>query len=336
MRIFGILCATLAVLLFTLPVLVFDFSNGFTGAVHAGFSAISEGRQEENNASKKKSEKDTVTVLQVSGGNVVETDTVEYLVGCLACELSPDTPTEALKAQAVAAYTNVIRLKQNPDGKAGDADITDDTRVHQGYFDEQKRREKWGDKFETYTEKFKNAVEEVYGQTVTHDGKPITAAYFSLCAGRTENAQTIWGSDVPYLVSVTSTGDRLSPNLKTETTLSADEVREKLSADPEIQLGDDPAQWISDLQVSESGSGAVATALVGGKTMSGQHLRTLLGLRAPAFSVTYQDGSFHFAVSGNGHFVGMSQYGADYMARQGADYKEILAHYYPNTVLQEK
>ena len=272
--------------------------------------------------------------MQAASGNVIETDTVEYLVGCLACELPPDTPTEALKAQAVAAYTNVVRLKENPDGKAGDADITDDTGLHQGYYDEQTRREKWGDKYDTYSEKFSAAVNAVYGQILTYEDKPITAAYFALCAGRTESAKNIWGGDVPYLVSVTSTGDRLSPDLQTETVLSAEEVRTALAADSEIVLGENPAEWITDLTVSDSESGVVTAVCVGGKTVTGQTLRTRFGLRSPAFTVGYTDGSFHFTVSGSGHFVGMSQYGADYMARQGADYKEILAHYYPGTVLE--
>lgn len=227
-----------------------------------------------------------------------------------------------------------MRLKENPDGKAGDADITDDTGLHQGYYDEQTRREKWGDKYDTYSEKFSAAVNAVYGQILTYEDKPITAAYFALCAGRTESAKNIWGGDVPYLVSVTSTGDRLSPDLQTETVLSAEEVRTALAADSEIVLGENPAEWITDLTVSDSESGVVTAVCVGGKTVTGQTLRTWFGLRSPAFTVGYTDGSFHFTVSGSGHFVGMSQYGADYMARQGSDYKEILAHYYPGTVLE--
>ena len=99
-------------------------------------------------------------------------------------------------------------------------------------------------------------------------------------------------------------------------------------------VGENPAEWITDLQVSDTESGVVTAVCVGGKTVTGQTLRALLGLRSPAFTVLFSDGSFHFTVSGSGHFVGMSQYGADYMARQGADYKEILAHYYPGTALE--
>ena len=98
-------------------------------------------------------------------------------------------------------------------------------------------------------------------------------------------------------------------------------------------LGDDPSAWLADMQYSENETGVVTSITVGGKIMTGQQLRTLLSLRSPAFTVEYADGQFTFTCTGNGHGVGMSQYGADYMARQGATYEEILAHYYPGTTL---
>lgn len=332
MKTYGILCFVLALAMFVSPIAVFDLSGFSAENVKSSFSALADStkdKEEEASASK-----DTVTVLQAASGNVVEMDTLEYLVGCVACEMPPSYHEEALKAQAVAAYTNLQRLKQNPDGKAGTADITDDTGTHQGYYDAATRQEKWGGKYEIYNEKVTAAVLAVLGQTLTYDGAPITAAYFALCPGRTESAQTIWGNEIPYLQSVTSTGDRLSPELNSEAVFSAEELRKALSADSEITLGDDPAAWfLGDLQVSENGTGTVTAVTVGGKTMTGQQLRTALGLASPAFTVALQDSNFTFSVTGSGHFVGMSQYGADYMARQGADYKEILAHYYPGTTI---
>lgn len=330
MKTYGILCFVLALAMFAAPVAAFDFSNFSTENVKENLSLFSDSQKEKT---KEDSKQDTVRVLQAASGNVTEVGTIEYLVGCLACEMPPNYSDEALKAQAVAAYTNLIRLKETPDGKAENADITDDTGKHQGYYDEATRREKWGEKYDVYQEKFTAAVQAVSGQTLTYDGKPVTAAYFSLCAGRTESAQVIWGGDIPYLQSVTSTGDRLSPNLQSDVQLSAEEVRQKLSAEKEILLGEDPAGWFGEVQYAESASGAAAQVTVGGKTLTGQQCRALLGLPSPAFAVEYKDGAFSFTVQGKGHFVGMSQYGADYMARQGADYKEILAHYYPGTVL---
>lgn len=334
MKTYGILCLVLALAMFVSPVAVFDL-NGFSADnVKDSFSALKESIAAKD-TEESEDDSQTVSVLQTASNRVVEMDTLEYLVGCVACEMSANCHEEALKAQTVAAYTNLRRLQQNPDGKAGKADITDDAGTHQGYLDEAARKEKWGEKYEIYNDKVTSAVQAVLGQTLTYDGAPITAAYFALCPGRTESAKTIWGNDVAYLQSVTSTGDRLSPELTLETKLSAQEVKEKLRADAEIALGDDPATWFSgDLQVSENKTGTVTAVTVGGKTMTGQQLRTLLGLRSPAFTVSFSDGTFTFSVTGSGHFVGMSQYGADYMARQGADYKEILAHYYPGASLQ--
>lgn len=333
MKTYGILCFVLALAIFVSPVAVFDL-NGFSSEnVKNSFSALKEAVEKPK--ADESDDTETVSVLQTAGGRVVEMDTLEYVVGCVACEMPASYHEEALKAQAVAAYTNVRRLQQNPDGKAGDADITDDAGTHQGYLDEAARREKWGEKYETYNEKITNAVQAVLGQTLTYDGALITAAYFSLCPGRTESAKTVWGSEIAYLQSVTSTGDRLSPDLTRETRLSTAQMREKLRTDAEIKLGDDPEAWFSgDLEVSKNKTGVVTAVTVGGKRLTGQQLRTLLGLASPAFTVDFADGEFVFTVTGNGHFVGMSQYGADYMARQGADYKEILAHYYPDTTLK--
>ncbi len=334
MKTYGILCFVLALAMFVSPIAVFDLRGFSAENVKSSFSALADSAKD-NAEKEKNASEDTVTVLQAASGNVAEMDTLEYLVGCVACEMPPSYHEEALKAQTVAAYTNLQRLKRNPDGKAGTADITDDTGTHQGYYDAATRREKWGEKYEVYNEKITAAVLAVLGQTLTYEGAPVTAAYFALCPGRTESAQAVWGNDVPYLQSVTSTGDRLSPELNSEVTFSAEELREALRTDSEIALGDDPAAWFSEnLQVSENGTGTVTAVTVGGKTMTGQQLRSVLGLSSPAFTVAFQDGNFTFSVTGSGHFVGMSQYGADYMARQGADYKEILAHYYPGTEIE--
>lgn len=329
MRIFCVLCCILALAQFVLPAAVFPLQGQLGDTLQAGLFHFSDAGAGETQPSR-----ETVRVLQTAGGKVIETDTAEYLLGCLAAEMPADTPTEALKAQAVAAYTNVRRLQASPDGKAENADITDDPAKHQGYLDEAARRRKWGDSFAAVTEKFENAIHAVYGQMLTFEGKPITAAYFALSAGRTERAACVWGGELPYLQSVPSAGDRLSPDLQTETVLTPDEVRSRLDAISGVALPENPENWFSALRVSDSGSGVVESITVGGVSVRGQALRTALGLRSPAFTVSFADGSFHFLVSGNGHFVGMSQYGADYMARQGASYSEILAHYYPNTKLQ--
>lgn len=137
MKTYGILCFVLALAMFAAPVAAFDFSNFSTENVKENLSLFSDSQKEKT---KEDSKQDTVRVLQAASGNVTEVGTIEYLVGCLACEMPPNYSDEALKAQAVAAYTNLIRLKETPDGKAENADITDDTGKHQGYYDEATRR----------------------------------------------------------------------------------------------------------------------------------------------------------------------------------------------------
>ena len=273
MKTYAILCFVLALAMFVSPVAVLNFSEFSAENVRAAL--FSEESENDAQAANAEAEADTVAVLQSASGKVVELSTLEYLVGCVACEMPPDYSEEALKAQTVTAYTNLMRLKTNPDGKAGDADITDDTGTHQGYYDEATRKEKWGEKYDIYNEKITNAVKAVLGQTLTYEGAYITAAYFALCPGRTESAENIWGGDIPYLVSVTSPGDKLSPNYSETVTLSEADV--KAAAQKQgITLSGDAANWISGLAFSENGTGVVTQITFGGKVMTGQAFRTML------------------------------------------------------------
>ena len=240
---------------------------------------------------------------------------------------------EALKAQAVAAYTNLVRLRKNPDSSLGGADISDDPKKHQGYLNEEQQKEKWGDKYERYHEKILSAVSEVAGEAVTYNSEPIVAAYCAISTGKTENASDIWGGELPYLVSVVSSGDKLSPDYSSTVVLSTEQFRQALSGESDIQLGDDPSAWIGNIERTEAG--AVKNITIGSKTLTGANARKLFSLRSPAFSVEYSNGNFTFNVSGYGHLIGMSQYGADYMARNGSDYKTILTHYYTGTEIKK-
>ena len=141
----------------------------------------------------------------------------------------------------------------------------------------------------------------------------------------------IYGAEKSNISSRSQVGDKLSPDCIKEISLSADEVREYTKNDPEIVLGDDQSSWITDIVYTDSGSGVVKSLKVGGKSFTGNSFRALFSLRSPAFTLEQKDGAFFFKTYGYGHSVGMSQYGADYMAKQGSTYEEILAHYYPNT-----
>ena len=143
----------------------------------------------------------------------------------------------------------------------------------------------------------------------------------------------VWGSQVPYLQAMASPGDKTAPGYQSEKRFTPEEIRDALKGlSPAVTLQEDPAKWFGTPILSDAGT--VASLPVGDATLPGTKVRQLLGLRSAAFTVTYAEGEFLFTVSGYGHGVGMSQYGADYLARQGDSYAEILAHYYAGTTLE--
>lgn len=260
----------------------------------------------------------------------------DFLIRTLAMEMSPATHEEALKAQAVAAYTYYARRRQAQAEKADPAlkgaDFAAPNAKFPAEYTEEKLRERWGAQYDTNYEKLAAAVKAVRGVAITHGGKLIDACYHAISCGSTEDAETVWGADIPYLQAVASPGDRLSPTYASTVTLTAAEVRDALLKElPDLTLGDDPAAWFSAPILSEAGT--VAQQPVGNAQLAGTRVRALFGLRSAAFAVTYQDGSFTFTVKGFGHGVGMSQYGADYLARQGYSYEEILHYYYTDVTV---
>ena len=142
--------------------------------------------------------------------------------------------------------------------------------------------------------------------------------------GKTENSRDIWGGELPYLKAVSSPGDKLSPDYASEVSVSAEELKRKLGS--ECTLSGDPAAYFGEPERTDSGS--VLTVSVCGNEITGGKIRSIFNLRSLNFSVKYADGNFVFTVLGYGHGVGMSQYGANYMAKQGSDFKEILTYYY--------
>lgn len=271
------------------------------------------------------------------GEEVVTLNEEDFLIRTLAMEMSPTAHEEALKAQAVAAYTYYARRRQaqaekaDPTLKGADAAAPNDK--FPGEYTEEKLRERWGEHYDEYHNKLLAVVQAVKGVAITHDGQYIDACYHAISNGSTESAETVWGADIPYLQAVASPGDRLSQGYASEVTLSADEVKSILTAElPDTALGDDPAAWFGSPTLSDGGT--VAQQPVGDTTLAGTRVRQLFGLRSAAFEVVYRDGSFTFAVRGYGHGVGMSQHGADYLARQGYTYQEILSYYYTNVTIE--
>ena len=310
MKKYIMLCAVLSVMMIITPLFSVKYTN----------EAI------ENAMKENKTADESISVMLTSTGETSQMKIREYVIGCVAGEMDARYHDEALKAQAVAGYTFAQYIKKRDKDKPG-ADISDDSSIYQAYIDETARKEKWKENFDEYEKKVEKAVDTVLGRQITYDGEPIMAVYFDKCSGLTESAENIWGKKLPYLVSVTSDGDKLSPDLESVCEFTEDEYKEKFSKkEMDFSFDEAPAEVTERFD-----SGVVKSVKVYGCEMQGTEFRSLLELKSADFTTETVDGKIKITCRGNGHFVGMSQYGADYMARQGCDYTEILKHYYPET-----
>lgn len=264
----------------------------------------------------------------LTGDGILEMDMQEYLIGVVAAEMPATFPDEALKAQAVAARTYAMNCAAGE--KHGDAQVCADYKCCQAWQNDAALREKWGADYDMYLEKISAAVAATAGQYLSYDGEAVFAAFHSSSAGATE-ASSIWSAR-PYLISVSSPETEEDvPNFVSRVDCSELDFRDTLlSAHPEADFTGDASGWVGEISRDESGR--VASVVLGGVSVAGTELRSLFSLRSTAFELEY-DGGFHFTVRGYGHGVGMSQYGAKVMAEDGADYRAILAHYYPGCEL---
>ncbi len=321
MRKYALLCCALAVIMITVPLISVRYMRVEGGG--------------ENISSESDLPRDTIDVMMSNTGSVKTLKMREYIIGSLSGEMSASYHKEALKAQAVACYTFALYVASRKEKRPEGADISDDSTVYQSYIDEDARKKKWGDDFEKNEKIMSEAVDEVFGQYLEYDGKPAMAAYHAMCSGKTESAANVWGKSVSYLKSTVSSGDKLAPNYETCQKVSADEFK-RILFKKGLTYGDypiDASKWIGDIERYDSG--VVKYVDICGKKISGTDMRSLFSLKSADFDISFADGGFTFTCRGNGHFVGMSQYGADYMARQGSSYDEILNHYYPGTVLKK-
>lgn len=280
-------------------------------------------------------ELDGETVLKVlNGDQVEEMDLGTYLVGVVRAEMPASFELEALKAQAVAARTYTLYKISSGGNHGGTADICTDSTCCQAYISEERARSSWGGDADAYERKIEDAVTATDGEAILYGGVPILAVFHSSSAGLTRAAGEVWLNDLPYLQAVDSPeAEDVIPNYYSRVEFTAEEFKAKfLAAHADADLSGPVGGWLSGAVTDAAGS--VATLSVGGVTVKGTELRTILGLRSACFEWEAQDGGLVFYVTGYGHGVGMSQYGADRMARDGADYREILTHYYTGVTVE--
>ena len=272
------------------------------------------------------------TIRVLCGDEILEMDMQDYLTGVVAAEMPASFPGEALKAQAVAARSYALSCAASR--KHGDAEVCADPACCQAWLSEDRLRENWGADYERNLALVRAAVDATAGEILCYEGEPIFAAFHSSSAGATEDSGAVWNPR-PYLISVDSPETARDVPGYVSTLLCAPiDFRDViLSAYPEADFSGEAESWIGPLR--RDGSGRVESVELGGVAVPGKTLRRLFSLRSTAFSLTCTEEGFLFTVTGYGHGVGMSQYGAAVMAREGADYRRILAHYYPGTELVE-
>ena len=264
----------------------------------------------------------TLPVLNRSG-NLQQMTLEDYLLGVVLAEMPASFEPEALKAQAVVARTYTCKRMEG--GKHDAAAVCLDpgcclgVRAPADYLDE-------GGK-QTAVDKVRSAVKSTDGQVLHYDGSLIDATYFSCSGGSTEDAVAVWGQDVPYLRAVDSPGEEDAPRFTDSVSFTTSEFAGKLGLSDQ----GDPASWFGAVRYTEGGG--VDTMVIRGKTFTGPRLRSALGLRSTAFSVSVDGKTITVTTRGFGHRVGMSQYGAQAMAQTGSSCAEILAHYYTGAEL---
>ena len=272
--------------------------------------------------------------VKLADGRVETMAMDDYLWGVVAAEMPAAFESEALKAQAVAARTYTLTKLERTTDAHPEADLCTDVNCCQAYRTKEDAAASWGENAQMYTDKIAAAVADTDGVAVLYEGKPIQAVFFSSADGRTVDAVEVWGNSVPYLTGVDSPEGEEVPNYHSTVTLTVEEFRTAFLAQyPGADLSGDPSGWFSNT-VSNS-AGGVSSMDVGGVTVSGQDLRTLFSLRSTSFTVSAGAEGVIFSVTGYGHGVGMSQYGANALAQEGKSYEEILKWYYTGVEVEQ-
>ena len=276
-----------------------------------------------------------VSVYLSEEERVVHIPLERYVRGVVAAEMPVEFSLEALKAQAIASRTYIVqRMIQGDFSDVPQGAMVTDTPQHQAFLDDAALKARWGLAYEKNMEKLTKAVEETRGQVLTYEGKPIYAAFFSTSNGYTENADEYWeGGGLPYLTSVPSPWDAHSPKFRQRVEIPLEEFFAKLSLDPAVAASGDGEPWIEI--VSKTAGQRVKEVRVGEQVLTGRQVREALGLNSTDFTVQIKGDTLVFTTTGYGHGVGMSQYGADGMAKEGKTAEEILRHYYRGVELAD-
>lgn len=265
----------------------------------------------------------------------IETLPIEsYIEGVVAAEMPAEFEPEALKAQALAARTYIVRrLQEGTFTDVPKGAMVLDTVQHQVFIGDSEQRERWKEQYTWKSKKIQQAVLATAGKVLTYDGKPIDATFFSTSNGYTENADEYWEQKIPYLKSVPSPWDSDSPRYVQKTIISLRDFEQKLGVTlhtPAMQ--GNGGNWYTVL--NETTGKRVGKVRVGNKEFSGRELREQLGLNSTAFTMQLKSNGVEITTRGYGHGVGMSQWGANGMAKEGMKAEQIVKYFYKGISLE--
>ena len=276
----------------------------------------------------------TISLLHKKTGEVEQVKLDEYLGNVVSAEMPATFEQEALKAQAIVARTYTIYKILNK--KHDNADICDDSTCCQAWISKDDRLAKWEEnQRESNWQKICSAVNETSGKIITYENKPIDAFFHSNSGGITEVPVNVWGgTGYPYLQSVETSGENTYTQYASEVTLSQEELINKLKEKySDISIDFTNSEDIKILEYTESTR--VKTVKFGNHEISGVEARTLFGLKSTNFEISRDGNNIKFSVKGYGHGVGMSQTGADSMAKNGSRAEEIIKHFYTGVEITE-
>lgn len=277
-----------------------------------------------------------IKLLHKKDKKIEEIPLDEYLLGVVSAEMPANFEQEALNAQALVARTYTIySIKRNKNKHEG-ADICDSSTCCQAWISKEDRLARWNeDVREEYWNKIVKAVNTTKGKVITYNGDVIDAFFHSNSGGITEIPVNVWGgTNFPYLQSVQTSGEEGYSQYSSEVTLTQEELINKIRA-KHSDFNIDISQQDSVKILEYTEAGRVKNIQIGNLKLSGVEVRSLLGLKSTNFKIKINNGKVTFIVTGYGHGVGMSQTGADSMAKQGSNYEEIIKHFYTGVEITE-
>lgn len=278
---------------------------------------------------------ETVKVYLTKEDKIVEVPMEDYVKSVVSGEMPVSFDIEALKAQAIAARTFVSSRKLTPCSQGKGADVCDSTHC-QVYISKEERMEKWNEQAVEYWDKIESAVDSTKGLVLTYENELVKyPQFFSTSSGKTENSIDVFSGDIPYLVSKESPGEEIAPRYAEDFPFTLEEFIEKINSKyASANLTKENISGNIEI-ISRSEAGGIKEIRLGGEKVKGLEFRLYLGLTSTNFEYSIADNKIIFKCKGYGHGVGMSQWGANVMAKDNKNYEEILKHYYTGVDLKE-